>query len=109
MIASSAISSTGSDSVALTAPLPLNFESWGFQFAIEGRPDPSGDTYDGGVQYVTSGYFRSMAGCLYGVGASDPITYGIVLLTLGIVALIAALAPALNAARTDPVNALRCE
>ena len=50
----------GVQSVALTAPLPLNFESWSLQFDIVGRDDPAGDTLDAGLQYVTPGYLESM-------------------------------------------------
>lgn len=50
-----------------------------------------------------------LAGALYGVSSADPANY---LLTLAILAFAAALAcvvPAVRAARTDPLTALRCE
>ena len=50
----------GVQSVALTAPLPLNFESWGLQFTIAGRDNPTRDKLDAGRQYVTPGYLESM-------------------------------------------------
>jgi ABC-type antimicrobial peptide transport system permease subunit len=52
---------------------------------------------------------RALRGMLYGVAASDPLSHataiGVVLLT----AMIATLMPALQAARVDPVRALRVE
>jgi len=50
----------GVQSVALTAPLPLNFESWGLQFNIAGRDNPTEDRLDAGLQYITPGYLESM-------------------------------------------------
>lgn len=50
----------GIESVAFTSPLPLNFESWGLQFSIAGRDDPSGEELDAGMQYVSPGYLESM-------------------------------------------------
>lgn len=52
---------------------------------------------------------RAMSSFLFGVGASDPLTYAVVLLVLGAVSLIAALAPAQKASRTEPSVALRYE
>lgn len=50
----------GVESAAFTAPLPLNFESWGLQFDIVGRENPTGDRLDAGLQYVTAGYLQAM-------------------------------------------------
>jgi putative ABC transport system permease protein len=50
---------------------------------------------------------RSMASLLYGVTAKDPLTFGVVSLTLIGVALLATYLPARQAARTDPLRALR--
>jgi putative ABC transport system permease protein len=50
---------------------------------------------------------RSMASLLYGVTAKDPLTFGVVSLTLISVALLATYLPARQAARTDPLRALR--
>ena len=52
---------------------------------------------------------RSMAGLLYGVAPRDPLTFGIVSLVLMGVALLATYVPARQAARTDPLGALRAE
>lgn len=52
---------------------------------------------------------RSMSGFLYGVRASDPLTFaGVSLLLIG-AALVATYFPARRAARTDPLLALRAE
>lgn len=61
----------------------------------------------GGVAAL--GLSRAMGTVLYGVGASDPATYGLVLIVLGAVAVIASLAPAVQASRVDPAIALRHE
>jgi putative ABC transport system permease protein len=50
---------------------------------------------------------RSMASLLYGVTAKDPLTFGVVSLALIGVALVATYLPARQAARTDPLRALR--
>ena len=47
-------------SAAFTSPLPMNFETWSLQFAIEGRDNPSGEKLDAGLQYVSPGYFETM-------------------------------------------------
>ena len=52
---------------------------------------------------------RVITSMLYGVSATDPITFLAVPLLLSGVALIAALVPALRAARVDPMIALRAE
>ena len=52
---------------------------------------------------------RWMASMLYGVNAFDPLTFGVVGLVLGLVAVVATYFPARRATRVDPVVALRAE
>jgi putative ABC transport system permease protein len=52
---------------------------------------------------------RLMSGLLYGVHATDPLTYGAVAILLMLVALAACFIPALRALRVDPMVALRYE
>jgi ABC-type antimicrobial peptide transport system permease subunit len=55
------------------------------------------------------GLTRLMGTLLFGVGPTDPITYGAVSLVLGSVALVATYLPARRASRVDPVVALRTD
>ena len=50
-----------------------------------------------------------MSSLLYGVEATDPVTFGVVVAVLVAVALVASYLPALRASRTDPLEALRFE
>jgi hypothetical protein len=55
------------------------------------------------------GFTRFMASMLYGVSAVDPATYSAVVVFILLVAGIASLAPAVLAARVEPVKVLREE
>jgi putative ABC transport system permease protein len=52
---------------------------------------------------------RFLGSLLYGVEATDPLTFGAVLVVLAMVAMVACAAPVLRALRVDPVRALRAE
>ena len=52
---------------------------------------------------------RLLSSMLFGVRPGDPLTYAVVVLLLGVVALVACYLPARRAMRVEPMVALRCE
>jgi putative ABC transport system permease protein len=52
---------------------------------------------------------RLMRGLLFDVSATDPLTFAIIVILLGLAALLACSLPARRASRVDPMIALRCE
>jgi putative ABC transport system permease protein len=52
---------------------------------------------------------RLLNSLLFGVGASDPVTFGVIVVLVAVVAFLAAWLPARRATRVDPIQALRTE
>jgi ABC-type antimicrobial peptide transport system permease subunit len=59
--------------------------------------------------FAAFGVSRMLAGYLYGVKATDPLTFAAVTFSLSIIACLAGLLPARRAASIDPMQALRSE
>ena len=55
------------------------------------------------------GVARLMTGLLFGVGATDPVTYVVMLIGASVVALLACLVPAYRATAVNPMDALRVD
>ena len=65
-----------------------------------------------GIAMGIAGLFavgRLVQGLLFGVGATDPLTFGIAALLLAGVAVLAGALPARRAARVDPVAVLKAD
>jgi len=50
---------------------------------------------------------RLLSAFLFGIAPNDPLAFGVVILVLAVVALVASFVPALRATRVDPMTALR--
>jgi ABC-type antimicrobial peptide transport system permease subunit len=62
-----------------------------------------------GGMAVAAVIVRSLSAVLYGIGPYDAVTFAAVPVALALVAALASIAPALRAARIDPLKALRSQ
>jgi ABC-type antimicrobial peptide transport system permease subunit len=58
---------------------------------------------------IALGLMRVMSKLLFGVNATDPVTFIVTAAVIFVVALAASAIPALKAIKVDPIVALRCE
>ncbi len=73
--------------------------------------DAAGMIAVGGLAGIAGGllFARALRGTLHGVPTEDPVTFATAVVVLGTCALLAALRPAVQAGRVDPMKALREE
>jgi ABC-type antimicrobial peptide transport system permease subunit len=59
--------------------------------------------------FVLARYLESLSALLFGVKATDPLTYAVMVAMMVVVGLVACLLPARRATKVDPLVALRYE
>jgi hypothetical protein len=96
---------------------PVLVVSEGFWHRALGGMAPDGTVLLDGIPFTLLGVApasiaslaRLLASFLYGVSATDPLTYALVAAALSLVAALASLLPARRATRVDPAISLRAE